>query len=443
MERARLLAKKPEDPKQCYRAWHDQFGDVDPVLFRKSKGAWDALEAALSEDGARAAGLVPYQSLIKSLRPGATRKRCDEMARHITRLAALTMDPSDDLDDDEFDGVVMHASLAMIYRMHDGQDVVNPRGHTRPNGMPLDQMLVEMPMGLFGGLCVYDDFVNLRFLSLDEAYEVHTSLIEENPRNVTFLPVAVDIGGAGMTCVSVITGNVISFSLSGSGEYLRRKGAPEGLKADSWFAEYAWRLARGIYRVETFNPPWADNMNNPPACWIISKFPREPLSHATALSVACPSDESVTERTGERTVYGEVTRGVRIRVSTFLLPSTAPDNTPLFAYEIRMDLLGVQDQENRGITPMTSVQLKSRKWTITNHLGQVQEVEGEAVIGMYPLLRAGASEPFVYASLTSCTTPGTMGGGFWFVEGAIESPIGEPFFVRCPTFKLEMAKYIY
>jgi len=47
--------------------------------------------------------------------------------------------------------------------------------------------------------------------------------------------------------------------------------------------------------------------------------------------------------------------------------------------------------------------------------GKKSEVRGEAVIGEYPILRAGG-EPFEYKSCTNTKTPGTMEGGFMFVE---------------------------
>ena len=50
---------------------------------------------------------------------------------------------------------------------------------------------------------------------------------------------------------------------------------------------------------------------------------------------------------------------------------------------------------------ISSLQLMSRHWVISNAAGQVSdEVRGEAVVGLYPLLRPGESE-FVYESCTS------------------------------------------
>ena len=60
------------------------------------------------------------------------------------------------------------------------------------------------------------------------------------------------------------------------------------------------------------------------------------------------------------------------------------------------------DPPETRFTPLTSVQLKSRMWIITDCDGHEHETMGEAVIGLYPLLKAatsggsshGAEEPF-------------------------------------------------
>ena len=42
-----------------------------------------------------------------------------------------------------------------------------------------------------------------------------------------------------------------------------------------------------------------------------------------------------------------------------------------------------------------------------------------------------------------CKTPGTMEGGFMFVQGTIAAPIGEEFYAECPLFRLEDPPYIF
>lgn len=150
--------------------------------------------------------------------------------------------------------------------------------------------------------------------------------------------------------------------------------------------------------------------------------------------------------------------GVRVRVSTVLLDKHGLFNEPVFAYSVRMDLLSVEEQMRRWAAtdgnaastfkPLVSVQLKDRLWIITDCNGKRDEVRGEAVIGEYPLLVAARNEdesppPFVYQSCTACHVPGTMEGGFTFVEGSIARPTGPEFFVCCPLFRLERPEYVF
>ena len=77
----------------------------------------------------------------------------------------------------------------------------------------------------------------------------------------------------------------------------------------------------------------------------------------------------------------------------------AVDGQYFFAYSVRFALLGEEAQAaQRGVAApppgrgaLDRVQLRGRHWVIRGAEGQVQsEVRGEAVIGQYPLLEAGA-----------------------------------------------------
>lgn len=77
------------------------------------------------------------------------------------------------------------------------------------------------------------------------------------------------------------------------------------------------------------------------------------------------------------------------------------------------------------------VQLMTRRWTITDALGRVEEVRGPGVVGEQPVLGPGGRH--VYAS--GCplgTSSGTMAGAYYFVDGA-----GRTFEVEIPAFSLD------
>lgn len=76
------------------------------------------------------------------------------------------------------------------------------------------------------------------------------------------------------------------------------------------------------------------------------------------------------------------------------------------------------------------VQLKRRRWLITNGNGETQEVEGEGVIGEQPVLVPG--DTFKYESGAVIETQvGSMRG-----EYAMQAVDGHSFMARIPTFTL-------
>ena len=70
-------------------------------------------------------------------------------------------------------------------------------------------------------------------------------------------------------------------------------------------------------------------------------------------------------------------------------------------------------------------------------------MNGEGVIGQYPILRQG-EPPFVYSSCTRMAlTPGRMEGSFTFVEGTIARPAGPDFEAACAPFLLSRPEFIF
>ncbi|CAH1412235.1 unnamed protein product [Lactuca virosa] len=70
-------------------------------------------------------------------------------------------------------------------------------------------------------------------------------------------------------------------------------------------------------------------------------------------------------------------------------------------------------------------------------------INGEAVIGQFPLLRPGKKE-FVYESCTmSASSPGSIEGSFTFVPGRLADPKGSTFDVEVAKFPLLLPEYIF
>ena len=97
---------------------------------------------------------------------------------------------------------------------------------------------------------------------------------------------------------------------------------------------------------------------------------------------------------------------IRIKVNTnYLKGQSAPDeNRYVFSYTINIKNLG-----------NNSAKLISRQWIITDSYGNIQEVNGDGVVGQQPNINPG--EDFTYTSGTIIKTPvGTMEGRYFMED---------------------------
>jgi ApaG protein len=121
-------------------------------------------------------------------------------------------------------------------------------------------------------------------------------------------------------------------------------------------------------------------------------------------------------------MYTSTTRSIRVSVEpTFLDDQSSPtDDHYVWAYQVKI--------ENDG---SETVQLVNRHWCITDARGQMQEVQGEGVVGEQPTLQPG--QAFEYTSGTPLGTPsGIMAGSY-----EMENTDGERFEIEIPAFSLD------
>ena len=121
-------------------------------------------------------------------------------------------------------------------------------------------------------------------------------------------------------------------------------------------------------------------------------------------------------------MYSAITRAITVSVEPIYLEehSSPDENHYVWAYHVRI--------ENNGDS---TVQLRSRRWRITDANGRVHEVRGAGVVGEQPVLRPG--EAFEYTSGTPLSTP----SGFMVGSYGMESEGGERFDVSIPAFSLD------
>ena len=195
---------------------------------------------------------------------------------------------------------------------------------------------------------------------------------------------------------------------------------------EPWLVEYGRRLEAGVYsfaqqeaRRETGDAPYHG----------LSLYPLAPLADGGGL------------RRG-------TSHGVEVTVQAVVLPELTKPYGPtpvsgpetLTTYQVTLRLLSEEEQRALGsVAPLASCQLTSRRWVMYERCQDdgeppsfqpVDEVVGEAVVGQFPLLRAGG-ESFRYRSATSAAD--AMDGSFFFVENSIAQP-GAEFAVKVPRF---------
>ena len=206
-----------------------------------------------------------------------------------------------------------------------------------------------------------------------------------------------------------------------------------------WLEEYANRLTRkeideGIMGSHPLDPKG------------ITLYPRWiPTPSSPSPPPAVPLSSNTIPRCSHA-----VTRGVQVIASALYVPQ-ANDQFG-FIYSIRIRLLRPNDSnavdgyltpEERGFD---TCQLRSRHWQICNtETGETNDVHGQGVIGMYPILEDGGYTDggerldgiFQYQSCTGPMRKGYFQGSLEFVPGRIDSPTGPPFQVELKPFLLD------
>lgn len=119
--------------------------------------------------------------------------------------------------------------------------------------------------------------------------------------------------------------------------------------------------------------------------------------------------------------YAATTDGIVVRVAPrYLAEQSDPaSGRHAWSYHVRI--------ENGSDRP---VQLFARHWIITDARGNVEEIEGEGVVGEQPVIAPGGSFDYVSGCPLSTAT-GTMHGTYGMVAD------GEVFAVAIPLFTLD------
>jgi ApaG protein len=118
----------------------------------------------------------------------------------------------------------------------------------------------------------------------------------------------------------------------------------------------------------------------------------------------------------------ETTAGIRVTVRSLYLSdrSSPAESRFAFAYQIQIANEGGE-----------TVQLRRRHWVITDGNGDIEEVEGEGIVGEQPILAPGAIHEYTSGAIIE-TPYGTMEGSYQMIGDD-----GRDFNIAIPRFRLE------
>nr|XP_043628167.1 F-box protein SKIP16 [Erigeron canadensis] len=392
-----LHLNSPVDPlgnpcpnfKAAYGAWREAYGMYPWSLVRRVKNVWDRNRSWFTDN---------FPEVLPTLRKGASEDEINELEKSLK--------------------VKLPLPTRVLYRFCDGQEPVSDA--SRGNKF-------RTMCGLIGGYSFYNYLVDIFLLPIDlvikETQDIVRHLGFTRPRYIvvaassTFAKKIFFLDcEAGQLYVG--TKNLLSvreMMPCVPNELIISVHDPKtGPQQDAmllWLEEHAHRLENGMIKLREEGTTRS-----------ISQFPEQP-----------PLCSSAT------------TSGVQVRASAVFVPEFSDlleeDNKYLFAYSVRLSL----KPEGCVVHGMSheSCQLYRRHWIIKTNDQVVDDVDGEAVIGQYPLLCPGEKE-FVYESCTtSAASPGSIEGSFTFIPGSLTHPRGDPFEVEVAKFPLVLPDYIF
>ncbi|KAJ9701599.1 hypothetical protein PVL29_006817 [Vitis rotundifolia] len=358
------LGKPAPSFKETYRLWRESFGMYPWPLVKWVKRCWDRLKNWLSAN---------FPEADATLRKGATEVEIEALQNILK--------------------VKLPLPTRLLYRFCDGQEL-NEEG--------VGGTALGCSLGIIGGYCFNDHLVNVCFLPLRqvilETREITDQIVfSTTSKYVIVAASSTDIGK--FFFLNCTTGQLYvgTRGLVSAGEMIPcvpnalispMHDVNTGQQQDAmllWLEEHVRRLQNGIIKLRKEGMIRSINL-----------FPEEAPLCSTA-----------------------VTNGVQVRASAVFIPEGCnlldASHKYLFAFSIRMRLLPEGCIVNG--TSFGSCQLNWRHWIIRANDHVVSDVNGEAVIGKYPLLYPGGEE-FVYQSCTLLSSSqGSIEGGFTFVPG--------------------------
>ncbi|XP_022849352.1 F-box protein SKIP16-like isoform X2 [Olea europaea var. sylvestris] len=376
--------------KAAYKAWRQAFSTYPWPLVIRAKQCWSRLKSWLA---------VNFPEVLPTLREGASEAEITEFENSMK--------------------VKLPLPTRLLYRFCDGQE------------LPNEEFSGSFPstlLGIMGGYSLYDHLVNVFLLPLSQVILDTKGIMHHmgfSNRSEYIVVAASATYSEKIFFLNCRTGQLFvgTRNLAVDGEMLpcvpdtlissvhESKGSEQQDAMLLWLEEHGRRLHDGTIKVRQERKIRSINL-----------FPEQPPLCSSA-----------------------ITNGVKVHASAVFVPefSNLRDESEkfLFAYSIRMSL----SPGGCVIEGMmfSSCQLYRRHWTIRANDAVVSNVNGEAVIGRFPLLHPGEDE-FVYESCTPLPSSlGSIEGSFTFVPGRLADPKGGHFKVEVARFPLQLPDFIY
>ncbi|KAG5560921.1 hypothetical protein RHGRI_004078 [Rhododendron griersonianum] len=370
-----------------YQVWREAFGMYPWPLVRQVKRCWGRLKSWLSAN---------FPEALATLRKGASEDEIKSLEKSLK--------------------VKLPLPTRLLYRFCDGQDLKREKvsGH-----------LLGSPLGLIGGYSFYNHLVNVYLLPLHLVIRETKRIVRQLGFSRKYILVASSTYGQKIFFFNCDDGQLYVGTRNWANEDEMIPCVPKELirlvpdfggsqQQDAmllWLEEHGHRLHSGVIRLREEGKIRGINL-----------FPEK----APHCSIA-------------------ITNGVKVRASAVLVPEfcNLQDESEKFfsSYSMRMSLL----PEGCCIYGMSfaSCQLYRRHLIFRANDIVVNDINEEAVIGKFPLLRPGEEE-FVYESCTPLSSSsGSVEGCFTFVPGRLADPKGDPFDVELARFPLQLPDYIF
>mgnify|MGYP001329172045 FL=1 len=121
-------------------------------------------------------------------------------------------------------------------------------------------------------------------------------------------------------------------------------------------------------------------------------------------------------------MYSKTTNGVTVTVTPYFLDDQSSPQESHFVWAYQVNITNFGD---------SSIKLNHRNWLIIDANGKVMNVQGEGVVGEFPIIRPG--ETFEYTSGTPLKTNNGIMQGFYLVS----QKNGEKLKIDIPAFSLD------